>query len=200
MTIHRALVAALAAATLLSGCSTPRPDIHTLTLDDGTNPTDAGWRFETLGGWEIAFDLRRSIEQPTMAELQAVVIDPMQKGTDSTDTVFNRFAANYEASLGVGSAAVESLTDSKDIEYMRSSRRMSGEDASGVQAFARTRSGEWLLIHAEANTVDDGRLVVSLEFEAVRNGRPIEGRAKAGYHVVFDGGGAVASWTPRDDY
>jgi hypothetical protein len=197
--IHRVLMAALSAAILVSGCSKPRTNIHALTLEDGTSPTDAGWRFETLGGWDFAFDLQRSTDEPNKAELQAIVVDPMQKEPDPSDRVRDLFAANYEASLGIGPVPVESMSDSKHIEYLRSSRRMGVVDADEPQATARIRSGDWFLIHAEANTIDNGSLVVNLQFEVVRDGRPIEGRSRIGYHVVFDNSGAIASWIPQQD-
>jgi hypothetical protein len=155
--------AVLATCTFLTGCAN-RPDIREEVLD--TVISNAGWRYETLGDWDIAFCLKRSTAFPDKADLQLILIDPDDDGAD--DRYGYRFGPEMNATFGVG--PIDS-SDLKDVEE-------------------RT-VGDWLTIHAKATPMDDGQLKVEIEFEAIANGAPISGRAGTSRTMIFDAHGDV---------
>jgi hypothetical protein len=169
--------AVLATCTVLAGCAN-RPDIREEVLD--TVISNAGWRYETLGDWDIAFCLKRSTAFPDKADLQLILIDPDDDGAD--DRYGYRFGPEMNATFGVGPI------DTSDLKDVDAPRRELETQMANIEE--RT-VGDWLTIHAEATPLDDGQLKVEIRFEAIANGAPIPGRARTSRTMIFDTHGDV---------
>lgn len=170
----------------VGGCSS-RPDLTRQVDDDGVRLSDAGWRFEKIGGWDVAFHLERSSELPRMVDMKMVVVDPSGQGADQVDGW--RFGDTFSHAR-----AVASLDDSDTPEV--SSVQEAGEAANRILEDAReNRRGDWLEVDGAVVADDADLLVTTLVFRAVRDGVPLEGRSTVKHTAVLDFGGRIASWT-----
>jgi hypothetical protein len=168
----------LATSAFLAGCAN-RPDIRETVLD--TMIADAGWRYETVGDWDIAFCLNRSAAFPDKADLQLILIDP--DGDGAADRYAYRFGPTLNSTFGVGPI---DTSDPRDVDAA-----LRELDPHLADTGERT-VGDWLTIRAEATPREDGHLKVEIEFEAITNGTPNPGRARTSRTINFDTHGEVA--------
>lgn len=175
------LICALSIAHL-GGCSS-RPDLARKVNDDGVRLAEAGWRFEKVGDWDVAFHLERSSELPRMVDLRMIVVDPNGDGAEYVSGY--RFGDTFNHAQGVGTL------DDADRPDISSAH----EPKAIIEDAAASRRGDWLEVNGTVTADDADLLITTLEFRALRDGRPLDGRSIVEHTAVLDFGGRIAGWT-----